>query len=82
MELKDTIGFMTSEDYKNRFVAEYMQTKIRAEKLQSVVNRYDRGELDFKLNCPIELLKRQLRTMREYLLIMDCRADMEGVDLL
>lgn len=82
MELKDTIGFMTSEDYKNRFVAEYMQTKIRAEKLQIVVNRYDRGELDFELNCPIELLKRQLRTMREYLLILDCRAEMEGVVLL
>ena len=82
MEIKDTIGFMTSEDYKNRFVAEYMQTKIRAEKLQIVVNRYDRGELDFELNCPIELLKRQLRTMREYLLILDCRAEMEGVVLL
>lgn len=82
MELKDTIGFMTSEDYKNRFVAEYMQTRIRAEKLQIVVNRYDRGELDFELNCPIELLKRQLRTMREYLLILDCRAEMEGVVLL
>lgn len=82
MELKDTIGFMTSEDYKNRFVAEYMQTKICAEKLQIVVNRYERGELDFELNCPIWLLKRQLRTMREYLLILDFRAEMEGVVLL
>ncbi len=82
MELKDTIGLMTSEDYKKRFVAEYMQTKIRAEKLQNVVNRYERDELDFELECPIDLLKRQLRTMRDYLLILDCRAEMEGVVLL
>lgn len=32
MELKDTIKLMTSEDYKERFAAEYLQTKIRYEK--------------------------------------------------
>lgn len=31
MELKDTIELMTSEDYKERFKAEYWQAKIRAE---------------------------------------------------
>ena len=29
MEFKDTIAMMTSEDYKERFKAEYYQTKIR-----------------------------------------------------
>ena len=33
MELKDTIDLMTSEDYKDRFKAEYYQTKIRYDKL-------------------------------------------------
>ena len=28
MELKDTIDLMTSEDYKDRFKAEYYQTKF------------------------------------------------------
>lgn len=34
MELKDTIEMMNSEDYKERFIAEYRQTKIRYEKLK------------------------------------------------
>ena len=35
MELKDTIKMMTSEDYKERMKAEYLQTKIRYEKLRA-----------------------------------------------
>ena len=35
MELKDTIKMMQSDDYKERFVAEYQQTKIRYEKLKA-----------------------------------------------
>ena len=35
MELKSTIDYMTSKDYKERFVAEYWQTKIRYEKLKN-----------------------------------------------
>lgn len=34
-ELKDTITMMNSEDYKERFKAEYSQTKIRYEKLKA-----------------------------------------------
>ena len=33
MELKDTIKMMDNVDYKERFKAEYYQTKIRYEKL-------------------------------------------------
>lgn len=29
MELKETVDFMNSKDYKERFKAEYYQTKIR-----------------------------------------------------
>lgn len=34
MKLKNTIGMMQSENYKERFKAEYYQTKIRYEKLK------------------------------------------------
>lgn len=34
-ELKDTIEMMNSADYKERFKAEYDQTKIRYEKLKA-----------------------------------------------
>ena len=35
-ELKDTIELMTSENYKDRFKAEYWQTKIRYDKLHKI----------------------------------------------
>ena len=34
MELSDTIALMNSKDYKDRFCAEYWQTKIRFGKLK------------------------------------------------
>lgn len=34
LSLKDTVELMNSKDYKERFIAEYLQTKIRYEKLK------------------------------------------------
>lgn len=36
MELKDTIELMNSSDYKERFKAEYLQVKIRYDKLHKM----------------------------------------------
>ena len=36
MDLNKTIDLMCSDDYKERFIAEYMQTKIRYEKLKAL----------------------------------------------
>ena len=41
MELKDTIKLMESENYKERFKAEYYQTKIRYEKLKKLNNKIE-----------------------------------------
>lgn len=38
-DLKDTINFMTSDDYKDRLIAEYWQLKIRYQKLQVAIAR-------------------------------------------
>lgn len=45
MELKDTIEMMTSEDYKERFKAEYYQTKIRYEKLKKFNTRIEAADM-------------------------------------
>lgn len=37
MELKDTCSLMMSEDYKERFKAEYYQLKIRYAKLMKML---------------------------------------------
>lgn len=41
MELNDTVEMMNSEDYKERFKAEYYQTVIRYGKLKNMLDRWD-----------------------------------------
>ena len=45
MELKDTVEMMNSEDYKERFKAEYCQTVIRYRKLKNMLDRWDKASL-------------------------------------
>lgn len=80
-ELKDTIELMNSEDYKDRFKAEYLQTKIRYDKLHSMLVKHEAGTLDFKPTCSIALLQQQKRYMGEYLRCLEVRAEVEGIDL-
>ena len=44
MELKDTIDGMISNDYRERFKAEYRQTKERYERLKGFCNRIEAAE--------------------------------------
>ena len=81
MELKDTIGLMQSEDYKERFLAEYLQTKIRYEKLHNMTVKYEADTLPFTPSCSLELLKRQKAAMGGYLNALEIRAELEGIDL-
>lgn len=79
-ELRDTVALMNSEDYKERFKAEYIQTRIRYEKLHDMIVRYDAGTLDFKPSCPLAILKDQAAAMGRYLYCLEVRAQMEGID--
>lgn len=79
--LKDTIDLMLSNDYGDRFVAEYQQTKIRYEKLHAILRKYYAGKLEFTLDSPVWLLEQQLDTMRAYLDILEARSKQERIDL-
>lgn len=81
MELRDTIAMMNSEDYKERFKAEYYQTKIRYEKLHKMVVKYEAGTLNFTPKCSLELLKEQKSFMGQYLNRLEVRAEIEGIEL-
>lgn len=80
-DLKDTIEMMTSDDYKERFKAEFWQTKIRYDKLCMVLEKYKAGKLDFEPTCPIDLLIEQREVMADYLEILVERAFFKGADL-
>lgn len=71
MPLKNTVDLMLSNDYKDRFRAEYYQTKERYQRLHLMIIKYEAGTLDFQPDCPLELLKRQAKAMGEYLYVLE-----------
>ena len=79
--LEFTIDLMRSGDYKERFKAEYHQTKIRYDKLHKMLIKAEAGTLDFKPTCPLELLKEQMHLMGMYLHTLEVRAEIEGIEL-
>lgn len=91
MNLIETMTLMISGSYKDRFKAEYYQTKIRYEKLKSLNNKieayrhldYDKRNImeEPKYDCPIDMLREQQHIMGEYLHILEVRAEIEGVEL-
>lgn len=81
LELKNTISMMTSDDYKERFKAEYFQNFIRYQKLQNMTEKWDKGELTFKPTCPRDIYDNQLEAMGKYLRILEKRAELENIDL-
>lgn len=81
MELKETIDLMNSKDYKERFIAEYLQVKIRCNKLLNMLKKWDNGKLDFKPSCPRSLFNKQITGMNTYLDVLEERAKIEKIDL-
>lgn len=85
MELKETVKLMNSEDYKERFVAEYRQVKIRYEKLKNFCNKIEvetmLGKEVTKHDCPLELLREQQKYMGLYLSVLEKRALIENIVL-
>lgn len=94
-ELADTAAGMTSPDYKERFKAEYIQTKIRYERLKVFNTRieasnrtnqwcshYEMPKVEMpKHDCPDDILEQQQHIMGQYLHMLEVRAVIEGVDL-
>ena len=81
MELKDTVELMNSKDYKERFKAEYLQAKIRYDKLDAMTVKYEAGTLNFTPSCSLELLKEQEKYMGNYIRTLRIRAEIENIDL-
>jgi hypothetical protein len=86
-----TVAGMLSPDYKERFKAEYQQTKIRYEKLKAFCNRIEAAMRTYpgdtkrvqmpEHDCPLDLLHDQQRAMGEYLHCLEIRAVIEGIEL-
>lgn len=81
MNLKETVEMMNSDNYKERFKAEYYQLKIRKEKLEAMLEKYRNGTLEFTPNCSYDLLHTQLVYMECYMNVLEERAKVENIEL-
>ena len=69
------------EPWKERFKKEYYELRERFQKLDMMIGQYEKGQLEFKPKCPIDLLKRQRSVMLDYLSILEQRAKIEEIKL-
>ena len=81
MQLKDTLEMMNSEDFKERFKAEYYQLSIRLTGLSSMLIKWENNMLDFEPKCSKETLENQVIFMQGYMNILRLRAEIEEIDL-
>ena len=81
MNLKDTIELMESNDFKDRFRAEYLQLKIRMTGLKNMLDKYRKDELDFIPNCSYDLLNAQFKAMDLYCSYLEERAQIENINI-
>ena len=68
-------------EWQKRFVKEYHELRGRFTKLDEMIQRYEKGQLEFEPKCPIELLKRQRSVMWDYLSVLEQRAKIEEIKL-
>ena len=80
-ELKDTVSLMCSDDYKERFKAEYAQVAIRYQKLKAMLDKWDTGNLNFTPTCPRGIYNFQIRAMADYIASLEARAAIENIEL-
>ena len=64
MQLKDTVKMMNSEDFKERFKAEYYQLSLRLYSLTSMLIKWENNMLDFEPKCSKETLENQVIFMQ------------------
>lgn len=81
MNLNETIEMMNSNEYKERFKAEYLQLKIRMNGLNAMLKKYKEGTLTFKPSCSYDLLNAQFKAMDLYASFLEERAIVENIEL-
>ena len=81
MTLSSTVEMMCSDDYKERFRAEYAQLVNRYYGLRRMLEKWDNGTLNFEPTCSIMELEEQSQAMRKYLAILSSRAKQENISI-
>lgn len=84
-KLNEEVIFKERKDYKQRFIAEYWQTKNNYEKLKNLNNRIEAAQLSHddmpEHESPTYVLLDQQKKMADYLHVLEVRAIIENIDL-
>ena len=80
--LQVTSEMMNSKNYKDRFIAEYFQVKIRPDKLKEMLKKWDENNLDFIPACPRSTYDMHVEAMTYYKNVLEARARMENIVLI
>jgi len=80
MELSDTVELMISNDWKERFKAEFWQTKIRYDRLCDHINSYyDKKPTSYEEEIELLLLTTQCEIMCSYITALRNRSYLLGI---
>lgn len=82
-QLEQTVDLMSSNNYKERFIAEYAQIEIRTKRLERILKSVEDKTCPkcFEPTCDIEILKSQYKTMNAYRATLIFRASIEAIEL-
>lgn len=82
--LRETAIKMNSNDYKDRFIAEYVQLNTRYWALVHMCETWDTEGIEglgFTPTCPRDIYDEQLRAMGTYMTTLEVRAELENINL-
>lgn len=80
MKLDETVNLMCSRDFKDRFIAEYVQLVIRLSKLDAALNNPSAARFEID-DIARDLMLKQRDAMESYKVCLEKRADILGIDL-
>lgn len=78
MTLREIINLTTSADYENEFLNEYRQLYCRYIKLKRLLDKQDRLGVEIQ---SLDIYRKQLSAMNDYLRCLQERASLEGIKL-
>ena len=64
-------------NYKERLIQEHKELREKCEKLEIMLEKYRYGTLEFKPNCPYDILHEQYIYMMNYLSVLSYRVEVE-----
>ncbi|MBQ8603883.1 MAG: hypothetical protein IJ410_03445 [Oscillospiraceae bacterium] len=80
MELKDTVNLMLSDDWRDRLKAEWLQVKIRHERLIGFIEAADQGKTNYRSEEGRAVLKSQRDMMANYMTVLEWRMKDAGIE--